>query len=230
MLLISPTEHELQSLLKGREDKWRVSSLPESHGCDIFSLTKAGVIGFQRKTIPDLLASLQDGRLYKELSQLSVSATVIYSFLIVESAFTTTTDGQYYTQANLSTSTFRSIIAKFHLFGVGFFPSSDPSDTLYTVTTVSRYLSSGRAQTIQRPKQVTNTWGQITNEEYGVFLLQSFPGIGPKVARSIYQHFGGVPIAWSVTADELARVPGIGRVRAERLLAALGDAAGSPGP
>jgi ERCC4-type nuclease len=228
MLLISPTEHDLQTLLSGTGNKYRISPLPESHGCDILSITKVGVIGFQRKTLPDLNASLQDGRLYRELSQLSVSATVLHAFLIVESAFTTTTDNLYYTETNLSTSTLRSLIVKFHVQGIGFIPTRNLDDTLYTVNTVSRYLSSGRAGTISRPKQVTNSWGQTTNEEYGVFLLQSFPGIGPKVARSIYRHFGTVPIRWAVDAAALAQVPGVGRKRAETLLAALSQGAMSP--
>ena len=221
MILVAPTERQLQAIFSGSGEKWRISSLPEKHGCDFFNLTKRGIVGFQRKTLPDLVASLQDGRLYYELNQLSGSATVTYGFLVVESSFAHTIEGDYYTEANISVNAFRSLIAKFYAFGIGFIPTRNESDTATAIGTVSKYLASNRVGDIHRPKSLTNEWGQIDSEAYGVFLLQSFPSVGPKVAKAIYQHFGTVPLAWTVDAAELARVPGIGRKRAEALLAAL---------
>lgn len=229
MIIVAPTEHALHELLAASKEKWKISSLPEKHGADILVPTKQGVVGFQRKTLQDLVASLQDGRLYYELNQFNSSATVSHPYLCIESSFTTTIDGACYTEANISVSTVRSVIAKFAFHGVGYIPTSSPSDTLSAVIGVSRYLSSGSAGVIHRTKQTANEWGQATNKSYGVFLLQSFPGIGPKVAEAIYQHFNSVPIGWTVTAADLARVPGVGRKRAEALIAALRPAVPAPG-
>ena len=228
MLLVAPTERLIQDVLSGSGEKWRISSLPEKHGCDILSLTKVGVVGFQRKTLPDLVASLQDGRLYYELNQLSDSATVAYGFLIVESRFITTNDN-YFVEANLSVNAFRSLLAKFAVFGIGYLPADSPGDTISCAISVARYLSSGRAGILTRPKNLSNEWGRIDSDAFGVFLLQSFQGIGPKVAKAIYQHFGTVPLAWTVDAAELARVPGVGRGRAESLLAALSPSRSAAG-
>jgi ERCC4-type nuclease len=222
MLLVAPTEHQLHAVLPSTPHSWKISTLPERHGCDILTATKVGIIGFQRKTLPDLVSSLQDGRLYYELNQLIASATVTYSYLIVESDLTTTPDNSYYTEANLSTGTLHSLIAKFYTHGVGFLPTHSPLHTVACCISVSRYHGSGKSDIIHRPKQVSNEWGQTTSRGYGIFLLQSFPGIGPKVAAAIYDHFGGVPMHWSVTAADLAAVPGVGRVRADSLLGALG--------
>lgn len=221
MLWIAPTEHELQRILRNTTHGWISSPLPEQHGCDILAPTRNGVIGFQRKTLPDLTASLQDGRLYYELSQLVSSATVTHSFLIVESLFTRTTDNLHYTEAPISVSTLRALVAKFAAYGTSYVPTSSPPDTLAACLSISHYLSSDKALSIHRPKQTSNEWGLTTNKTYGVFLLQSFPGIGPKVATAIYEHFNGVPLAWTVTAADLARVPGVGKVRAATLLDAL---------
>jgi DNA excision repair protein ERCC-4 len=234
MLLVAPTEHAIQVELRNNlsPPKWKISSLPEKHGCDILSLTKAGVVGFQRKTLPDLVASLQDGRLYYELGQLNASGTVAHSFLIIESNFYTTTD-DHYTEADISVGTLHSIVTKFHVHGIGYLPTSTPSSTIDCCISVSRYLASGNAWAIHRPKNVTDGWGQTTNKSYGIFLLQSFPGIGPKVAEAIYDHFSGVPLAWTITPADLAQVPGIGRKRAEALMAALsphGPAVRAAGP
>lgn len=227
MIWLAPTEKDIRDLLATSTEPWQTSSLPEKHGCDILIPTKAGIVGFQRKALPDLVASIQDGRLNYELSQLIATATVAHSYLIVESNFHTTNDGNY-TESNLSVSSLHSIIAKFHANGVGFLPTQSPRSTLACCLSVSRYIASGKSDVIPRPKQTTNEWGRTTSESYGVFLLQSFPGIGPKVAKAIYRHFNGVPLAWTVTPAELALVPGIGRRTAERLLSALTPA--QPGP
>ncbi len=226
MLLVAPSEHEIHRILPATGESWKISSLPERHGCDILLPTKVGIVGYQRKTLPDLVASLQDGRLYYELGQLNASATVAYSYLIIESALTTTTDGNYI-EANISTSTLRSLVAKFQVHGTGWFSTLNPNDTITCCLSVSRYLASGNAWAIHRPKQLSNAWGQVTSESYSLFLLQSFPGIGPKVAKAIYDHFGTVPLAWTVTAAQLAAVPGIGRKRAEALIAALAPIPGA---
>jgi ERCC4-type nuclease len=221
MIWLAPTESAIRDYLDSVPIPYKTSSLPEKHGCDILIPTKQGIIGFQRKTLPDLVASIHDGRLYYELNQINASATITTAFLTVEATFSTTIDGSEYTEATLPVATLRSLIAKFHHFGVGYLPTNSPKDTVACVLGVARYISTGKAGEVHRPKQTTNDWGQTNSKAYGIFLLQSFPGVGPKVAEAIYDYFTGVPITWSVNAGELALVPGIGRKRAEALIAAL---------
>lgn len=221
MIWLAPTEKAIRDYLQETEEPWKISTLPEKHGCDILIPTKSGIVGFQRKTLPDLVASVQDGRLYYELNQLNASATVSVAYLCVESTFSLSIGSDHYIEANISVGTLRSIIAKFHHFGVGFFPTTGPVDTVHCAMSVARYISSGRIGAIHRAKQTSNEWGQSNAKSYGIFLLQSFPGVGPKVAESIYDYFNGVPIQWAVNAGELAMVPGLGRKTAEKLIAAL---------
>lgn len=221
MIWLAPTEKAIRDYLTESSEPFKTSTLPEKHGCDLLIPTKHGIVGFQRKTLPDLVASIQDGRLYYELNQLNASATVSVAYLCIESTFSSAIGSDHYMEANISVSTVRSIIAKFHHFGVGFIPTTSPSDTALCAIGVAKYISSGRIGAIYRAKQTSNEWGQSNAKSYGVFLLQSFPGIGPKVAEAIYDHFNGVPIQWAVNAGELALVPGIGRKRAETLIAAL---------
>jgi DNA excision repair protein ERCC-4 len=200
--------------------EFSVSSMPEKHGSDIVSITPAGLIGFQRKTLPDLQSSLLDGRLYYELSQLRSSTALTHSFLIIESDLRRTTDGAL-VDSTLSLNAVRSIIAKFSANGVGYLPSFSIRDTAEVVDNVSRYISSDNFKAIRRPKDISDTWGRITNESFALWFLQSFPGVGPKVAKQILQHFGRVPIEWSVTEKELRQVPGVGKKMAADLLSAL---------
>lgn len=221
MLLIAPTEHVLQGLLRAdSEVPWRISSLPERHGVDVISLTGRGILGFQRKTLPDLNASLLDGRLNWELNQIAASTTLSHSYLIVESTLARTIDGEF-VEAKLSVGAFTSILVKFQSRGVGYLPSSSSMDTLRTVLSVTRYMGVGQHTLDTRPKNLKNEWGKITSESYALFLLQSFPGIGPKQARLILEHFPTFPLQWTCTAADLAQIRGIGMKTAERLISAL---------
>ncbi len=213
--LLAPTEHDLRTHLSGQ-----VSSLPERHGCDVLTLTPRGVIGYQRKTLPDLQASLNDGRLYRELSQLQASATVTTAFLIIESPLTRTIDGGL-VGSTLTIDSVRSVIAKFGQHGIGYLPTDSIGDTARCVTATSKYLANDASGNIRRPKQLKNEWGRVTSESYALWLLQSFPGIGPKQARAIYDHYQGVPIKWTTDVESLSAIHGIGVKTATRLIESL---------
>src|SRR5207244_2624470 len=68
-----------------------------------------------------------------------------------------------------------------------------------------------------RPKLVDKLWGVNGNRSWGSHLLQGFTGIGPAQAEAIVDHFGGVPLQWTVTEDDLQLVKGIGKKRARNM-------------
>jgi DNA excision repair protein ERCC-4 len=222
MLLVAPSEHDIQTILTQSPPPvvWKISSLPERHGCDFFYVQPTGILGFQRKTLPDLAASLIDGRLHYELAQIESSATISHAYLIIESTLTRTTSGEL-VDAAISIDTVRSVIAKCASRGVGYLPSSRPLDTLHCIFGVAKYIGGHHSDSLTRPKQLKNEWGTVGSDAYALFLLQSFPNIGPKQAKAIYDHFGYVPIEWTVSASQLMEVKGIGRKTAESLIAAL---------
>lgn len=225
MLLVAPSEHDIQALLREsvhtpQAIRWSISSIPEKHGCDFFYVQPTGIVGFQRKTLPDLVASQLDGRLNYELGQIESSATISHAYLIIESTLTRTIDGEL-VDANITIQALRSVIAKCSTRRVGYLPSSDPRDTIACILGVSKYLAGSPETHLSRPKQLKDEWGQVGSDAYALFLLQSFPNIGPKQAKAIYDHFGFVPIEWTVTAAQLQAVKGIGKKTADALIAAL---------
>jgi ERCC4-type nuclease len=66
-----------------------------------------------------------------------------------------------------------------------------------------------------RPKPQT-AWGQVTDRDWGIHVIQSFDGIGPGVAGAIFDRFG-VPLRWTVTKQELESVAGVGPKRAAKM-------------
>ena len=204
------------------------TNLPEQHGCDVLVFNKqptVNCVGFQRKEVHDFIASLHDGRLVKEIGQIKASNLLGFAFLIIEGQFIWTTDGSLATSYGnpFSRRQYHSIITGIQLQGIGCHYSLHPFDTISLISDVSQYLSKGAHSSLtRRPKSdLRNSWGRVTNEQFAVHLLQSFPGIGPNTAEAIFKKFGSAPLQWTVSESELVSIPGIGNATAKRLIEAL---------
>jgi DNA excision repair protein ERCC-4 len=211
--LVSPTEPpDLRAL-------GETSPLPEEYGADYLFPAATGLVAVQRKTFPDLIASLRDGRLAREIPLLR---TADHPLLLLEGRPFWTSEGvmvggnfsrQGWYGVELSTQ----IVHNIHIVH-----TDDLADTArwlrYAPSWFAKPEHTGLAQ---RPKP-TDNFGHMTERDFAIHLLQSFPGIGPKVAEAIYRHFGRVPLQLSVSARDLAQVPGVGKVRAETILRCLG--------
>lgn len=221
MILVSPTEHDILTILKSSQTEYRISSICESNGADLVAPTRIGLVGFQRKTLLDLKASILDGRLYRELAQLKSSPIISNSFLILEYTLTHITTTGEFTDATMPRSTLNSILIKVQLTGTFHLHSHSPADTIATVLAAAKYISSPSAERLHRPSAPSNDWGQRGNREFAIYLLQSFPGIGPALASAIYDYFHSVPLIWSVSQEQLMDVEGLGAKTAAKLHAFL---------
>lgn len=215
-MLISPTEPKrIQSLGK-------VSSIPERHGADILIIEPEvrGLFGIQRKEVSDLLASIQDGRLGKEVSQMQRLAI---RALIIEGKMSWTNDGELVRDySSISRSGFRRLLYSIRARGVWVEWSDNLNDTVEVISDMERWASKAEhTSLLARPGPKSSGWGKITNKDWAVHILTSFPGIGVKTAQEIYRYFGGVPLAWEADEHTLAQVPGIGKVRARSMTQAL---------
>ena len=216
---VSPTERSpaIQALGKS-------SSLPEQHGCDVIYLGKTVRVGFQRKEVADFVASLADGRLSKELGQIESSPVLTHKSLIIEGKWSWTSDGMSVRQyISFSRRQLRSIVTSLQLQGVIYHEADSVADTVRVIEGVVGYLSKRKHYSLTRRPKARDVWGHTTNEAFAIHLLQSFPGIGSDTAKNIYDYFAGVPITWTVTAEELTNVKGVGRQTATRLISALAD-------
>lgn len=217
MFLISPAEHSplIQSL-------GPVSSLCEENGVDILSVQATARVGFQRKEMKDFYASLSDGRLQKELLQIESSSILTHAVLILEGNFDFSTDGQSTNPfSNISRNTYRSILTSIQLQSIIIQHTDSIADTVDLICGLSGYFGKKRHQSLSNRPNPRSQWGRTTSRGFAVHLLQSFPSIGPELADRIYQHFHGVPIAWTTDVEGLSQVAGIGKKRAKDLLSAL---------
>lgn len=73
-----------------------------------------------------------------------------------------------------------------------------------------------------RPK---NNGASLASQERAaaMWVLQGLNGMGEGLATRILDFFGELPITWTITADQLSTVPGIGKTKARKLIDQLGS-------
>lgn len=222
MLLVSPTDRDLLVLLGG---KAMSNYLPERYGADILVVVEGrGKLAIQRKTFPDdLLASLDDGRLARELPLLAQSE---FPVLVVEGQPLWTADGHLmqpwnsrWTRAQLR-NLLRSV---WRVHGVAVEQTTDINDTVAAVLELEAWFKKDvHRSLLSRPKTTTkDSWGLSNRRDFARFLLQGLPGVGSVLAEQLFDHFGKIPLHWDCTLEELMSVYGIGKKRAKVLWDAL---------
>lgn len=218
-LLVSSTEPPALKTLG------RSSMLPEQFGADFLLPLQGRMIGVQRKTVGDLIASVTDGRLAKEVAQLT---RCDLSVLIVEGRPKWSTEGELLGQHDKAhrwtRNAHRSLLWSMRDRGIWVEHSDDPADTVAAVTNLHAWLTKDKHSSLDRRPGPVSVWGRADHGDWARHLLMGFDGLGPEIAGRIVEHFGGVPLTWKVTAEELAEVPGLGAKRIKKIMSALDHA------
>ena len=220
-MLVSPTEPaELRRLGK-------TSLVPEQYGADfLFASTEFGLVGVQRKELSDFVASVQDGRLAKELGMMKRLGLAL---LVLEGRATWTNDGlATWTRTQWRATQHLGTLWSVQLSGCWVTTSTTAQETSTLISAFMRWTAKPRHIALEsRAGPTSDEWGKVGNREWAIHLLQGFRGIGPTNAGAIYDHFGTVPLMWTVGLLDLVEVAGIGSQKAEGLLNALGDSSTS---
>lgn len=152
----------------------------------------------ERKTLPDLVASIQEGRLFDQALRLVASKRP--ATLILEG-----------TSADLAGSRMRweaiqgALVNVALLIGLPVLRSRHPIETartlLYAAQQHRRAASGALPRRGRRPK------GKAALQRW---LLQGLPGVGPARAAQLLRQFGSVENVLTADAADLAEVAGIG--------------------
>lgn len=222
-MLIAPTErHPLTTLGKH-------SSLPEQYGCDILFPVKGTWIGVQRKEINDLVASVYDGRLSRELVMMKRCSL---SVLVVEGKPQWTMDGMLLGRGKFggrkqtsigewSRTQHRGLLNSVRSQGVWTDTTESAQDTVEFCLALETWLKKEKhSLLVGRPGPET-VWGNPTNKDYQRHLLMGMPGVGPELADRILDTLG-MPWQWTIGKEELMTVKGIGEKKAGQLMGLMG--------
>lgn len=195
------------------------SPLPERYGVDVlFDAPPIGRVGVQRKTFPDLLASLRDGRVARGVAAM---AELELGVLVVEGepawgdeGYALPPAGGHLPETSWHREQYRSLLWSVQAQGIWVEHVPDVEGTVALVRSLERWARKPRHEArVRRPGPRAG----LGARHAAVYLRQGLPGVGPRLADAIVSHFGGLPFTWRITPEELARVPGLGRVRARRL-------------
>lgn len=214
MILVSPTE-PLHVRALGK-----VSSSPENSGCDVLLVSRRQKLGIQRKRFPeDLVASLEDGRLSDQLTKM---ASLDRACVILVGFPRWTGDGDLVWK-NWSGRTWRfesiwGAVASMALEAkVGTFWVRDETEFAKLVLTLEGW--NGREKhttTSTRSRPKAKGWG-LSRQVQQAHFLQGLPTVGPELAERVVEHFGGIPMRWTVTEGEMMGVHGVGKAKVTKM-------------
>lgn len=200
-----------------------VSSTPEDYGADLLITGNGFLVGIQRKVFPgDFLSSLHDGRLAEHLLLLTKCQLRI---LILEGRPAWSSSGflvgyDYGQGKEFARSSLRALLLSAqHLLGISHHWTDNVTDTLDFIRDTARWAEADEHTSLfKRPGIPRAEFDRtITGRDRAIYLLQGFDGIGYTTAKAIFDHFGYLPLQWKASAEELAKVPGVGKGRVGKL-------------
>lgn len=198
-----------------------VSMAPERMGVDALWKSEAwGMVGVQRKEVRDLVASVADGRLAREVAQMQRLGLAV---LMIEGSARFTMDGVLIDGFTRWTKEqHRGIIRSVQSRGIWVEGTGNVGDTVEAVQSLMKWTEKRSHNSLDRRPKPSGAWGKATERDFASHLLQGVDGVGPGLAEAILDHFGKVPWAWECTHEELLAVKGMGPKTAEKLWHALG--------
>lgn len=201
------------------------NNMTERHGVDVLWGTEWGLVGVQRKELTDLVASMQDGRLRKEVAQMN--GVLTHRMVLVEGFGKWTSDGELvHGYTKVSRRQVRGFLWSIRLDGIWVEWTENLNDTIAAIRWFVEWTRKDKHTSLVGRAKPRGNWGKADDRAWQVHLLTSLDGVGPALAERIIDHFGGVPMRWEVGAEELLEVPGIGKGRVEKMMRALTNAPG----
>lgn len=158
----------------------------------------------ERKEVNDLVSSIVSGRLFKQAEKL---ARAPFTGLFV-------VEGNYGSiQSRISRSALLGTLSSINLiFSIGIIKVQSPQEALsvmrFAASQYKRQKAQDYARLGYRPK---------SNYRQQLFILQGLPNIGIKLAKQLLTEFTTVRDVINATPQQLTRIKGIGKHKAERI-------------
>jgi len=158
----------------------------------------------ERKSMRDFISSLFDGRLFYQIEQLSSSYA--NAFLIIEGGYNEVES--YISNPKAVYCAIASLLINYKIKLVNVPSENETALFLSCLLNVSPSKKGGYLIKHAKKKDFF---------EQQVYLVSSLPGIGPKTATNLLNHFGSPKNVFLASVEELSKVPGIGLKRARKI-------------
>lgn len=202
-MLISPTEPRELRALGG------TSIVPEKYGADYLIPSPVfGRVGVQRKEIADLVNSIQDGRVEREIWQQRDLSQAIW---LIEGRVEWTLDGQLLlsgTNAKYTRAMHLGVLLSLQSYGYWILSSQSLQDSTVLLSLLNRWLMKEKhTSLLRRPGLKGQVGGDLTDRR--IHVMQGFPSVGYERAKKIVEMYEGLPFQMRDGRD-LTDVPGVG--------------------
>lgn len=213
MIWVSPTEPGPL-----REVAGRVSMFPESFGVDVLVAGQGEMVGVQRKTVTDLIASVEDGRLAEQvvkMGRLDMAVILLEGRPWFRNG-ALVHDGW---GRQISEEAWQRMLWTVRRAGVQVDQVDDLPGTVRYVEQLARWCESEGHSTLSvKGKKVVGRWGEKEAHHYRMQMLMGLPGVGAELAERILEQ-AGWPFELVV---ELDQVRGLGKKKVEAIRKVVG--------
>jgi ERCC4-type nuclease len=206
-MLISPTEP------KPFRQLGTYSSVPEKYGVDFLIPSPSfGRVGVQRKEISDLVASIQDGRVEREIWQQRDLSQAIW---LIEGRVEWTGDGLLLSSATRQRYTramHLGVLLSLQSYGYWILSSQSLPDSIVLLSSLNKWLMKEKhTSLLRRPTMKGQAGGEVAGDltDERIHIMQGFPRLGYERAKRIVEYYGGLPFRMRDGVD-LTDVPGVG--------------------
>jgi Fanconi anemia group M protein len=167
---------------------------------------KIHTVGIEKKTQLDFLNSIMDKRILKQLLELKKNFTM--QLLIIEG------DRNIYTLRNFHPNAIRGMLASIAIdFQIPILYTKTSKDTASLLSVIAKRLDKPTKHFSLLPKRKAPTL-----KEQQEYLVETLPGVGPKLAKSLLKHFKTIKNIFISTEEELKKVDKMGERKAERII------------
>ena len=158
----------------------------------------------ERKTLPDLVLSLCDGRLFSQIARLAESDFNVA--LLIEGK---SQDIEHYNiHREALIGALCAISLQFHIPVLRSQSQTETAKLLYFCAKQLNHHTSDLKLTGRKPKRQKNRQ---------LFILQGLPQVGPTLAKRLLTHFSTVEAVFNASEHELIQIEGVGKKKAEKI-------------
>jgi len=158
----------------------------------------------ERKTLPDLVLSLCNGRLFSQISRLSDSSGNVA--LLIEGS--SRDIASYDITREALVGALCSISVNFNIPILRSLSQYESAKILYFCAKQLNSRETGLKLHGRKPKRRKNRQ---------LFILQSLPEVGPQLAKRLLSHFDSIEAVITASTDELIKIEGIGQEKARKI-------------
>lgn len=162
-------------------------------------------VAIERKTLNDFVNSIIDKRLLVQLGELRKKYISIV--LIVEG------DENIYRLRNMHPNAIRGMFVTIAIdFQIPIVRTLNPRDTVMVLKNISERLTRSK-----KPLSVYNRKTPLSLEDQKLYVLESLPGVGPTLSKSLLEEFGSVGKVFKVGVEDLQKIDKMGPKKAGKI-------------